>query len=147
MSEVLELVLPMRLDTPNKRRGGHWSTRHKETKAWEHIVRAIANVNIQRWSLIEDTAIRRDNCGKHRIVEQRRRERRRVTVVRQVSGVDGLIRDHENLHFAMKPVNDALKRIGLIYDDSMEWMDQPIPEQRVVPKAPEMTVIRIERIA
>ena len=145
--EALELVLPMRLDTPNKRRGHHWSARHKETKAWELVVRAIANVNLQAWSLIRDTTTRRDALGQHRIIESRRKERRRVTVIRQVSGADGLIRDSENLHFALKPLNDALKRIGLIYDDSMDWLEQPMPEQRVVAKQPEITIVRIERAA
>jgi hypothetical protein len=59
------------------------------------------------------------------------KQRRRVTFTRIVPSARNFIRDADNLMFSVKPALDSLKRLGLIYDDSMKWLEQPIPTQEV----------------
>lgn len=149
MAEVLDLVITRRLESPNKMRGFHWRKRHRDTMYWEALIRvAAANPQLlQSWNLILETQTRKGRTGRYYIQEHRKKERRRVTVTRYVKSKRAFIRDEENLHFCVKPLNDALKRLGLIFDDSRNWIEQPMPEQRVAPDGIERTVVRIERLA
>lgn len=147
MSAVLELVLPKKLESPNKTRGHHWRIRARETKWWETLVRvAGAQIpDLKDWSVIVRTETRMER-GKWRIVEERRKERRRVTVIRQVKNRQHFILDDDNLQFSAKPLNDALRRLGLVYDDRRTWMVQPMPLQEVSPDGVARTIVRIERL-
>lgn len=145
MSDVLELVLPIRLDSPNKLRWAHWSKLSKESKLFRAAIAAIAGCRIREWSVVEGVEWRHD--GKRlRPYEQKRKERRRVTVIREVKQASHFLQDDDNLRFCVKPLNDALKRLGLIYDDSREWLEQPMPEQRVSADKHVRTIVRIERL-
>lgn len=148
MDEALELVITRRLESPNRMRGFHWRSRHRDTLYWESFIKiAAANPELlQRWNLITATETRKGRTGKYYIYEIRRRERRRVTVTRLVPSARNFIRDEENLHFCVKPLNDALKRLGLIFDDSRNWIDQPMPTQAVAPDKIARTIVRIERL-
>jgi len=96
------------------------------------------------WNLILQSEPRRDRRGLWRIHEQRRRERRRVTVVREVLSRRNLLKDDDNRAFSVKPIYDALKRLGLLFDDSSTWVERVFREE---PTGRDYTTIRIEPIA
>lgn len=146
MSDVLDLVIHRRLDSPNKTRGYHWRTRHRVAIGWENGIRSAAAAQLLAWGLVENVQITRGKTGRRYIKVTRRKARRRVTVVRYVKSFRSFIRDEDNLRFAVKPINDALKRVGLIYEDSRAWLEQPELEQRVADDGVERTVVRIERL-
>lgn len=146
MTECLEIRVPMRLESPNATRGHHWSRRHSETNTWELLISAYAPAGHTTWSLVASATLVPARHGRRRVKLQRIRERRRVFVTRVVPSNRNFIRDEENLRFSTKPVNDALKRLGLIYDDSRRWLDQPLPAELVAPDRRDLTIIRIERI-
>lgn len=137
---MLTLRIPRELKSPNKWQGRHWRYKHQETKTWEmeiavQTLRPEFRRNI--WAILEATnsmpAVRR-TC----------QERRRVTVTRIVPSFRNFIRDDDNLRFSVKPLNDALKRLGLIKNDSRKWLVQPQVQQEVSPEGEWATVITIE---
>lgn len=149
MNDVLEFIVERRLESPNKSRGFHWRRRHRDTLAWELMIRAAIRqpAVLTAWSLILAVESRRGKTGRGYVKITRKPERRRVIVTRIVSSGRGFIRDEDNLRFSVKPLNDALKRLGLITDDSTRYLEQPPPEQRIAPDGVEKTLVRIERCA
>lgn len=147
MADVLELIVPRRLGSPNILRWSHWSAHARETKLWEAEIQ-IACFQVRGWQewLLTSIEMQRDERGLYQPVETRRRERRRVTVIRQTR-TRAVITDDDNLRYATKPLNDALKRLGLVYDDSRDWMEQPTPVQEQAPDRKWRTIIRIERLS
>lgn len=147
MNTVLELVIPRRLESPNRLRGFHWSRRHRETRQWEYELLAAAQSRdaLRPWSLIT-FELRKDERDLFQPHEIRRQERRRVEVEIELRSRAQLIKDDDNLRFCVKPVNDALTRLGLIYDDSRDWLDQPMPVQRLSADKQPRTIIRIHRV-
>lgn len=140
--------MPIRAQSPNRNRGHHWSARHKETKEWETWIRISAPRGWQAWNLIERTEVRRETRGgrvKWRIAEARTRERRRVTLIRRVPSRRNFCKDRPNLVYVTKPIHDALVRLGLLFDDSIAWLDDVTLEE-VSADGTDSTVIRIERL-
>lgn len=145
---VLELVLPHKLESPNIVRGFHWRAWRRETRMWQMLVRTAApSGTIEAWSLILESIPKLDKRGHYKFVEQRKKERRQVTVIREVASARRFIRDDDNLRFSTKPLNDALKRLGLVYDDNRHWMVQPDVEQRVSVDGKDRTIVRIQRLS
>lgn len=146
---VLELVMPRRLASPNLNLWKHWSHKLRETNHWLAALH-LACIQVPRWQewlVIDRIEMRKDDRGLFQPVEIRRQERRRATVIRQVKFAGHFIRDDDNLRFAVKPLNDALKRIGLLYDDSRDWLEQPMPLQEVSRDRLARTIVRIERLS
>ena len=135
----LVLRVPRGLKSPNVGRGAKWYGRHKETKAWEIDIWAAVMTRAGARSVLDVLTL--DGRLNH---ASARKERRRVVVTRVVPSARNFLKDSENILFSLKPVNDALKRLGLIYDDSMKWLEQPMPTQEVGPAWE--TVIQIERL-
>lgn len=132
---VLEFRIAAPLKSPNDTRGGHWSIRHAETKRWQRlIVSAFGHAWQHEWLLTAVGTL------------VRTQERRRVTVICQRPSRRNFCKDDDNRRYLAKPVNDALKRIGLLYDDSRRWLEQPMPEEQVSEDGADWTVIRIERL-
>jgi hypothetical protein len=144
---VLELVIPKKLESPNATRGYHWRRRHRDTLRWEALVCLVGvhTPTFSQWNLITGARSRLWR-GRVQVLTVRRRERRRVTIIRQVASRRHFIRDDDNLQFSAKPLNDALKRLGLVYDDTRTWMVQPLPTQQVSPNGVAWTIVRIEPI-
>lgn len=144
---ALELMIPRGLCSPNRDRGAHWSRRHRETRIWEqHIVAAAlaspaTRTAYERLRLIEGERLVRTARG-WRVRIERRPARRRVEVTRLIHSRRERIRDADNLAFAVKPLNDALRRLGLIYDDSRRWLEQPLPDEAIT-VGPPATRLRI----
>lgn len=121
-----DITVPRELKSPNTWQGRHWRFKHHDSQDWEwHIWTAIAralHVKDLTGALLVQNAIP---------PKRRCEARRRVTVTRFVPSPRNFIQDDDNLRFSTKPLNDALKRLGLIRDDNRKWLDQPTPEQAV----------------
>lgn len=135
----LVIEIHRELKSPNKWNGRHWRYKHRETQEWEQAV----------WVWIAKAAGARTVCevlvcmnalGPKRVCD----EKRLVTVTRFVPSVRNFIKDDDNLRFSTKPLNDALKRLGLIRDDNRKWLEQPMPTQEVSTTGGWATRIRIE---
>lgn len=135
--------IPRELKSPNQWQGRHWRYKQAETKAWEMDVAVLMLVPEARknlWAVLE--ALNTGPKEGRRVCE----ERRSVTVTRLVPSSRNFIRDDDNLRFSVKPLNDALKRLGLIKDDNRKWLEQPMPTQQVSPTKTWSTVITIASV-
>lgn len=52
--------------------------------------------------------------------------------------------DPDNLIGGLKPVIDALKNLGLIYDDSGQYLEAPMPTQQKCKKGRAVTIFTLE---
>jgi hypothetical protein len=126
----LELRIPRRLESPNKSRGSHWRVRHRIRQTWEDELRwALAGMPGNTWL---------------DAVNFEKGQRARVTVERHVPSGRNFIRDDDNLRFCVKPLLDAMKRLGYIKNDSRKWLDHPTPTQHVSADGKDWTVVVIE---
>ena len=97
------------LPSPNAWLWKSWRVKQRERQAWEQqITVSVMQASPKIRALAQ--------VFSHGCV--------RIDVERQVARVQGLIRDDDNLAFAVKPLQDALKRAGLIHDDDRQWIDQ-----------------------
>lgn len=120
----IDIVVPRQLVTPNVWNGRHWRVKHNMTVAWQQAI---------------TVALRTSRYNQP--VEQRRV---RVTVYRGVPSLRNFIKDDDNLRFAVKPLLDALKRLGLIFDDRREWTEHGTPLQHKTGDGRYWTRITIE---
>jgi hypothetical protein len=139
---ALQFWIAKELESPNRHRGGHWSTRHKVSQAWERAIASAVGKSWTSWSLI---------TGQHRTPKRGMkptyaRERRRVVIERHVPSRRRFIKDDDNLAFSSKEIRDALKRLGLICEDSRAWLECPAPEQKVSDDGAFWTVVTIARV-
>jgi hypothetical protein len=142
----LELRIPRELESPNRDRGHHWSKKHKVTKGWEDAIAILGGGQLAPWKLIEgERAVKTSRGFALRVTL--RKERRRVTITRYVGHKRKLLTDDDNVRYLSKVILDALKRLGLIYDDRREWLEHPEPTQEVSTNGEDYTVIRLERLA
>lgn len=132
-----ELRVGMALRSPNANHNGHWSSRHRERKAWAD---AIEN------ALIVAADVRTWDQYRKLIGGKAAKRRMRLRVTREVPTARNFIRDRDNLVFACKRLRDALKGHGLIYEDSMAWLDFPDPTQEVSEDGGWWTVITVEPV-
>lgn len=104
----------------------HWREKSRERKAWQaHVVNALVlscGYATAR-TLVHAEALPGAQGGCM--------DRRRVEVIRLAPARRNFIRDDDNLRFAVKPLLDALKHVGLIRDDHRKWIDLPLPTQDV----------------
>lgn len=144
-----ELRILRELKSPNKTYWAHWRLKQADRQAWEVAI----ELAIAKFGGMEVAAgaqiLRRAGLSlfvgrdaKRQLVK----ERRRVTVHRLVPSLRNFIKDDDNLAFAIKPLCDALKRVGLIYEDKREYLDAPRPSQAVSPDGIYTTVIEIQRL-
>lgn len=123
---VIDLLVQRELKSPNKWQGRHWRYKHRESQDWQTAIAVeMLTQKAQRnvWALLYAS----NDLGPKRFCE----ERRLVSVGRLVPSLRNFIRDDDNLRFSTKPLNDALKRLGLIHDDSRKWLQQTLPIQEV----------------
>lgn len=133
---ALTLRIPRELRSPNAWLWGHWRKKQRERQQWEQDI-AVALLTTKGQGSVLRVAT-------HAVLSTPRTcdVRRRVVVTRVVPSSRRFIRDEDNLRFSVKPVNDALKRLGLIKDDNAKWLEQPMPTQQVGPAME--TIIEIE---
>lgn len=124
MRKPIELRMPCRLASPNTWNGRHWRVKHRISQDWEQWVLVTAR-SAYAWPWRSDD------------------QRLRVEVERHVPSLRNFIRDDDNLRFAVKPLLDALKRLGYIKNDSRTWLDHPTPTQHVSVDGKDWTIVRI----
>lgn len=142
---ILVLRIPRRLESPNASRGAHWRVRHRISQTWEEEIWAAVARQTGARTPVEVLvcmnaipALKRNPASIGR---------QRVTIERHVPSRRNFIKDDDNLAFCAKPVNDALKRLVYIRDDSRKWLEQPTPTQHVSADKKDWTVITIEACA
>lgn len=144
--ETFTITIARPLESPNRTRGYHWRTRHRESQAWEQEIASAfptSGTRLGRISLELRTEPYQDRRGRWKQRTIRRRERRGVFVHRFVKSAHRLIHDPDNLAYATKPLLDALKRLSLIYDDSAAWLDQTETRQTISLTGVEFTAITL----
>lgn len=131
----MEITVNRELKSPNKWQGRHWRYKHKETQEWEQAIW----VEIAQQRGVKSILGALQAMGVGETCE----EKKLVVVTRLVPSARNFIKDDDNLRFATKPLNDALKRLKLIHDDSRKWLEQGIPTQEVSSDGQYYTRIRI----
>lgn len=135
---ALTLRIPRELRSPNAWLWGHWRKKQRERQQWEQDI-AVALLTTKGQRSLPALLVAMNAVP---AVPRTCDVRRRVVVTRVVPSSRRFIRDEDNLRFSVKPVNDALKRLGLIKDDNAKWLEQPMPTQQVGPAME--TIIEIE---
>src|SRR5688500_13518382 len=95
--------IPREPVSPNKQTGKHWRAKPRLSQGWENDLWALSQV--LKFEPLE------------------LREKRRLSVTRETPTARSFIRDTDNCYGAHKPLCDALKRLALIVDDSMDWLE------------------------
>jgi hypothetical protein len=141
LSELAEvsLHLPYNAKSPNETLvGRHWGAKAKLTKAWETAIKLAIGDHIGATTV----------SGYDKPVEALGFKpvavRMRVSITRLVPNRRNFIKDDDNLGYIVKPINDALKRLGFLKDDKRQWLEQPRPGQAIAGDGLHWTVIRIE---
>ncbi len=134
------LRVPRELPSPNVWNGRHWRFKHQLSQTWEkelqHATYHAADVrSFVSWLQV---ALLFQAAKKNGV------SRRRVTITRETPSARSFIKDDDNLRFSVKPLLDALKRIGYIRNDSRKWLDLPTPAQKVSADSQHWTEIIIE---
>lgn len=106
------MMLPGKLRSPNKLKSG--LARHGDTKAWEARVQNARVVQT-------DSSVLLPVLG-----------RAKLSVTRLVP-TKACYLDRTNLAFCIKGLEDALVRLGYLYDDNVKWLDGPYVEQDLSP--------------
>jgi Holliday junction resolvase RusA-like endonuclease len=141
MSEPLILRVPRELKSPNVWNGRHWRYKHRESQEWEQFIWATLAKQARAQSVMAVLTVMNALPPKRVCTEKRK-----VSVTRLVPSARNFIRDDDNLRFSVKPLLDALKRLGLIRDDNRKWIDLPMPVQAVSPAKNWATVIEIATV-
>lgn len=136
----LSLRIPRELVSPNKWNGRHWRVKHRISQDWEKDIYHLTLSSLGARTLTDCLAFELLRKG------ERQPTRKRVTFTRETPSGRNFIRDDDNLRFSCKPALDALKRIGLIWNDSRKWIELPTPEQRISADGKHWTVIEIDQI-
>lgn len=95
---IHEITISKQVRSRNELDKMHWSTRHRETKDWEMLIRLEG--------------------FKGKVPKATTRMGITILSYRKAR-----IKDDANLRGGCKPIIDALKRLGAIVEDSDEWID------------------------
>jgi dTDP-4-dehydrorhamnose 3,5-epimerase-like enzyme len=131
------LRIGMRLNSPNRLRNSHWSADHRDRQAWSDAIEnaLIVAADVRTWAAYR------------KLRAPALKTRMRLLVTREVPHRRNFIKDRDNLIYSCKRLRDALKGRGLIYDDSMAWLDFPDPKQEVSEDGLSWTVITVQPVA
>lgn len=140
---ILRLEIPRELKSPNRMAKGHWSRRHRESQEWEKFIWVA--VLQQRSTVLPVTPVQAAVASLKGQPIFGCQEKRRVSVIRECPSKRNFIKDDDNLRYSVKQLNDAIKRLGLIRDDSRKWLEQSVT-QAVSSDGRWRTVIEIEAV-
>ena len=129
--ELMDLRLEVAAAAPSpnelRRRYRHWAAYKRLREDWEQrLFLAVPGRQRRAWLRM--------------VVEKRPRVRVEVTVFRKRP------LDPDNLTGSLKPVLDGMKNLGLIVDDSKEWIELGPTKQERARGMREATVIELEEI-
>lgn len=140
----MTLTVPRLLASPNTWNGRHWRVKHRISQDWEHAIGAAMCDAMLAKGQPSGLDILGAFVGPRKWLGAVADRKMRVAVERQVPSGRNFIRDDDNLRFSVKPLLDALKRLGYIKNDSRNWLDLPTPTQSVSRDGKHYTVITIE---
>jgi len=133
------------LVSPNRWQGRHWRIKHRISQDWEkEIGAATLDVYCRSGETLNWAAALGAACGPKRMTGYEA-GRVRVAVTREVPSGRNFIRDDDNLRFCVKPLLDALKRLGYIKNDSRKWIELSTPVQTISNDGQYWTEIQITR--
>lgn len=122
-------------------RNRHWSAKHRRRRMWQA---ALTNAIIDGLGLQRALQLLTPESGLLGARGPREAVRRRLSITRVVPSARNFVRDEfENLPWCAKELRDAVKNVGLIYDDSSKWTDTMI-RQAVSEDGQFWTIVRIE---
>lgn len=125
------LRVPRALASPNTWNGRHWRVKHRISQDWEKAIGAsCADLFVNRHGGIDFPNAMLAIVGPKKAAGYEA-GRVSVAITREVPSGRNFIRDDDNLRFSVKPLLDALKRLGFIRNDSRKWIELPTPEQRI----------------
>lgn len=107
-------------------RNAHWSKKHKSMGIWQAT---LNNAIVQALGMRAAQALLIPESGLFGAKGVRCEERRRIEIIRWVPAKRYFVRDtFENLPNTAKELRDAIKKTGLIRDDSAKWTDTVIKQ-------------------
>lgn len=112
------LTIPIRIPSGNTELRSHWAVRRRSMTRWMWAIRQQVKPRAKAAAV---------------------RMRVRITSYRE------RMLDPDNLVSGCKSLIDALKRSGLIYDDSGDWIDLDVSQEKA-PVRRERTVVEIEEV-
>jgi Holliday junction resolvase RusA-like endonuclease len=118
---TLEFTIADTPKSPNVFYSTHWRTRHTHTKKWERLV----------WAHVWPRK------------PERPLERAKVTLTRHsVRKMDA-----DNCRLSFKPIMDALVKYGVLLDDTVAVVGEPVVIQEKAPLRQKSVRVRVEEIA
>lgn len=139
----LAFRLQRELLSPNRILGMHWREKYRERKRWQA---ALSNAVVESLGLFVARRLLSESSGLGGAEGGRCAVRQRITLERLAPSRRRFIRDDDNLRFAIKPLLDALKHLGLIYDDGRAWVELMEPTQGVSADGTFWTLLTLERV-
>lgn len=107
-------------------RNAHWSKKHKSMGIWQA---ALNNAVVSAIGLRAAQALLTAESGLFGAKGVRCEERRSISIIRWVPAKRYFVKDtFENLPNTAKELRDAIKKTGLIRDDSAKWTDTVIEQ-------------------
>lgn len=126
---AITFLIPQKLEGTNAGMwGGHWSKKHKATSQWETFLKIVMAdyAKADTVSGFRPHYIRALNLPP--VVG-----RRVITITRFTPSTRNFLKDDDNCAMALKPIVDAIKRLGLIRQDSKDWTRLTPLRQEVSP--------------
>ena len=117
---ILEFSIPALPKSPNQLLGAHWTVRANHAKRWERLV----------WGYV----------WPHKPKEPLKKAK--VTFIRHSIRV----MDADNLRSSFKCVADSLVKLGIIADDSMAVIGEPIVRHEKTKRKEQKITIKVEEI-
>ena len=117
---ITEFWMDKTLVSPNRLIGRHWAAKHRERDEWMVWLRAALTP--------EQLAALREASGCAHPANHFGAQQMRVEIhVVQPSHLF----DEDNLEVSLKPLLDAMKAVGLIWNDSPRWLLRPRATQEL----------------
>lgn len=137
-----EIRIDRELKSPNKTLWAHWRLKMREREDWEQAL-TFASVTYAGMTTAAGLGLVKRSLSL--FIAEGAKERRTVAVVREVPSTRHFIRDDDNLAFSVKPLFDAMKRVGMITDDKREFLRAAPTVQRVASDGAMHTAIELKR--
>lgn len=114
---AITFVIPHKLEGTNAGMwGGHWRKKHHATEQWETLMKIVMGDYAGRDSVTEFAPHYVRALSLPPVVGKRL-----IQVTRHCPSRRNFTRDDDNDAMAQKPIVDAIKRLGLIRQDSKNW--------------------------
>lgn len=120
----IHFVIPHKLEGTNAGMwGGSWHRKHHATQQWETVMKIVMGDYAGRDSITEFDPYFIRALGLPPIDGSRRSTagKREIQITRLCPSRRNFTRDDDNDAMAQKPIVDAIKRLGLIRQDSRNW--------------------------